>query len=197
MTAYQSDGLICTHSGHLLNLFDPHDKPMPPLEDFAYHLARVHRFNGGADVDVATHSVALCTLVPNALRLRALLHDGSEAILGDVSRPLKYLPAMEPYRALEARWQPAIYTAFGVPATPDPEELDSLDTALILFEAISFGSAGLADFVRTRIRERLTVNQEHAVRAAYRQMRSSTPDYRAAIWQRYVLQHMADPSFCS
>lgn len=41
-----------------------------------------------------------------------LLHDASEAYIGDVARPLKYQRAMKGYRKLEAKWESAIAERF-------------------------------------------------------------------------------------
>lgn len=50
---------------------------------------------------------------PKALK-QVLLHDASEAYLGDIPRGLKSLDIMSGYVALEQRWQQAIYQYFNV-----------------------------------------------------------------------------------
>ena len=66
------------------------------------------------------------------LRAYALLHDASEAYLGDVRWPLKVLPEFAFYREAERRLQGEIHVAFGLPAVP-PEwvqrEIDRCDKA--------------------------------------------------------------------
>lgn len=49
---------------------------------------------------------------PETLLMAALLHDASEAYLVDIPAPLKRLPFMEGYRALERRVQRAILGNF-------------------------------------------------------------------------------------
>ena len=67
------------------------------IEHIAHGLARINRFSGqtmhGPGYSVAQHSVLVSWLVPDKLRLPALLHDGHETLtgIGDVSRPAKEL----------------------------------------------------------------------------------------------------------
>ena len=49
-----------------------------------------------------------------AAAFEGLLHDASEAFLGDVARPLKRQRAMREYCRVEALWEEAINTRFGV-----------------------------------------------------------------------------------
>lgn len=94
--------------------------------EIAHALARLCRYAGHTPhlYSVAQHSLAVYTALastPHAtdrrLMLAALLHDASEAYLVDVPAPIKRLPIMEGYRALEARVQHAILSAF----LPAPE----------------------------------------------------------------------------
>ena len=68
-------------------------------EDLAHHLSLIYRYNGVAEYSVLRHSLELAKLVERMpisdedekveLMLWALLHDASEAYLGDVVSPLK------------------------------------------------------------------------------------------------------------
>nr|CAB4128429.1 COG1896 Predicted hydrolases of HD superfamily [uncultured Caudovirales phage] len=109
-----------------LNAPDPQDVR---IADIAWALANVNRFGGHVGAcSVAVHSLNvmerfvrkfgyLRQSYPNAA-LHALLHDASEAYLGDVISPLKVL--LPSYRELEARVQAAIWEAFELDA-PDPQ----------------------------------------------------------------------------
>lgn len=97
------------------------------LHDIAAALSRVCRFGGHVAMfhSVAAHSVHVSELVEQSLdhldpaRRRhgaalGLLHDASEAYLGDITRPLKRLPIMAGYRDLEAALTMQIWTRFGL-----------------------------------------------------------------------------------
>lgn len=104
------------------------------LEDIARALSHLCRFGGHVRAfhSVAAHSVLVSKVVMDSLahlptaRLRlgaalGLLHDASEAYLGDVTRPLKMRPSMAGYRELEASVMTAVWTRFGlVEAAGDP-----------------------------------------------------------------------------
>lgn len=63
------------------------------IRDIAHGLARTNRFNGRtrATYSVAQHSVLVSRLLPQRLKLFGLMHDASEAYLGDVISPVKRL----------------------------------------------------------------------------------------------------------
>ncbi|MGC0151016.1 phosphohydrolase [Chromobacterium vaccinii] len=97
-------------------LFDP-IRPNPAdihVEDIAHALSNVCRFNGHTRefYSVAQHSVIVSQLVPSKLALAALFHDGSEAYICDVTRPVK--PHLEGYACIEQRIQDAIGAAFDI-----------------------------------------------------------------------------------
>lgn len=102
------------------------------LEDIAHNLSHQCRFNGGTvfHYSVAQHSVycaamALEQIDPQepstvqALR-RILLHDASEAYLGDVVRPIKYTELFALYRVVEVQVQDTIYNRFDLVDIPLP-----------------------------------------------------------------------------
>lgn len=106
------------------------------LVDIAAALSRLCRFGGHVSAyhSVAAHSVHVSELVEASLdhldpaRRRAgaalaLLHDASEAYLGDITRPLKRLPIMAGYRDLEAALTVQIWARFGLAAASQDEAL--------------------------------------------------------------------------
>ncbi len=189
----------CTVSGAGFNLLDPDECPLPPLTDFALQLARMVRFNGAVDVDVATHSVALCVLVPTQYRLRALLHDASEVIMGDMIRPLKRLACMEDFRELQHAWEARIYTAYGVLEPDDPAIMAHYDAALIRYEAEQYGAPGVSRFVHGNIPEGtvLAPDEEQHVRPVYSQAAGMTAERKGQIWLQYVAEHVGNRDFSS
>lgn len=90
-------------STYLGNRFYPLERRIDAIhiEDIAHGLAFQCRFNGQTRdfYSVAQHSLLVADLVPPAQRRAALLHDASEAYVGDVVKPLKVL--LPEYAAIE------------------------------------------------------------------------------------------------
>lgn len=113
------------------------------IENIAHALSNLCRFTGNSVrfYSVAEHSLN-CSIHleehgPRAA-LQGLLHDASESILTDVSRPLKLLPDMAGYRRLEALWQPAIYRKFGVmPTHIEAERVKVVDNRMLATERLA------------------------------------------------------------
>lgn len=118
------------------------------IRDIAHHLAHVCRYTGAVarTYSVAEHSVRVAMYLlqgapepttPGLTRQRAacygLMHDASEAYLGDVSSPIKRLPEMEGYRKIEERLQRAIYNMVGL-TDPEPFEVRHADLVLLATE---------------------------------------------------------------
>jgi 5'-deoxynucleotidase YfbR-like HD superfamily hydrolase len=112
-------------SGRRLDLLDPSPLDVE-IEDIAHGLARVARWNGqtiGAHAfSVAQHSLVveeICRkLAPDwdkKRRLRALLHDAPEYVIGDMISPFKAALGLD-YKAFEAKLESAIHLRFGLPA---------------------------------------------------------------------------------
>ena len=81
---------ILTSTGKRFDLFEP-DADMIDPRDISQSLAHLCRFNGHTRefYSVAQHSCIVAELVPEEHKLAALLHDATEAYLGDMTRPLK------------------------------------------------------------------------------------------------------------
>lgn len=110
---------ILTFSGKYINFLDPSVNDYD-IVDIAEGLGKICRFTGHSRVfySVAQHSVLCSYNVPKEYALEALLHDATEAYLGDVSSPLKAL--LPEYKNLEQLHYTAIAKKFGIPeATSD------------------------------------------------------------------------------
>ena len=111
------------------------------IEDIAHALSNVCRFGGHCRefYSVAEHSVRVSDYV-GALggapwhRLAGLLHDATEAYLGDMIRPLKIQAEMVPFRLAEGRVEQAIRLRFSVVTFATPL-IKTADEALLATEA--------------------------------------------------------------
>ena len=128
---------ITTFSGKSFDFENP-QPDMIAIEDIAHHLGNVCRFAGatGVHYSVAQHSIMVaglaCEMVTLPERqpevgLYGLLHDASEAYLGDVPTPWKQVVGMESYRQMEERTMRAIGEALGLDLTKLPEEVKKAD----------------------------------------------------------------------
>nr|WP_288467368.1 phosphohydrolase [uncultured Pseudomonas sp.] len=81
---------ILTNRGIRFDLLEPTAEMVHP-NDIAFSLARLCRFNGHTrkHYSVAEHSYRVHELVEPEHQLHALLHDATEAYIGDMTRPLK------------------------------------------------------------------------------------------------------------
>jgi hypothetical protein len=117
---YVKEGYILLRSGKYLNLLDP-DPDLITIEDISEALSKLCRFTGHTHgfYSVGEHSLWVARFLPDHLKLEGLLHDASEAYLGDVSSPLKDL--IPGYRNLEAQMDYVIRSKFKLPLTCSPE----------------------------------------------------------------------------
>jgi hypothetical protein len=106
---------IQTYSGILLDLENPSVEDIL-IPDIAHQLANVCRFTGACRkyYSVAQHCCLVTKLIQEdgPLKLIGLLHDASEAYLGDIVSPLKAL--LPDYHVLEDRMEQAIILRFGL-----------------------------------------------------------------------------------
>lgn len=144
-------------SGRRLDLLDPSPVDVE-IEDIAHGLSRVARWNGQTRGEwafsVAQHSVmveALAVEIEPGLnardRLRALLHDASEYVVGDMISPFKNAIGVD-YRSVEDRLQQAIHIRFGLPPE-SPVALKKLikraDRQAAWLEATAIAGFGVAE----------------------------------------------------
>lgn len=92
-----------THTGVSFYPLDPRAADIN-IEDVAHGLAMCCRYAGQCAqyYSVAEHCVMVSKHVHPTYAREGLLHDLSEAYLGDMIRPLKHTPEMEPFRKAEA-----------------------------------------------------------------------------------------------
>lgn len=114
-----SDCWIRTVSGVRFDLLEPTPE-MVSMYDIMWSLSDMPRWNNHLlrKVTVAEHSVVVSQLVPPEDALWGLMHDASEAYVGDLPAPLKaQLPG---FKAIENRIMRAICDAVGLPHTKPP-----------------------------------------------------------------------------
>lgn len=103
------------------------------IEDIAGALAKQCRYNGHCleFYSVAEHCVRVSRIVPEEDRLWALLHDASEAYIGDMVRPLKQI--IPQFSAFEASIQRVICDRFGL-SHHEPASVRHADNVLLATE---------------------------------------------------------------
>jgi len=103
------------------------------LNDIAWHLSQLNRYNGGCarPYSVAEHSIRLCQQASPESKLWALLHDAHEAYIGDPVRPIKW--ALTGYKEIADRLDLAIGKWLDLP-WPIPEEVNELDFRILADE---------------------------------------------------------------
>ena len=105
------------------------------IEDIAHHLANLCRFTGAVRefYSVAQHSVHVSQYVPATDALWGLLHDATEAYIGDMNRPLKHCGLMFEYRSIEADLADTIAERFGLPFG-QPTSVTEADNRMLMTE---------------------------------------------------------------
>lgn len=173
-------------SGALFDLLDPEGSEFT-LYDIAHGLGRVCRFAGHTNrfYTVAEHCVHVSRLVgaeeeaTPMLARAALLHDASEAFIGDVTRPLKAL--LPDYRKIEATVELAIANRFldgNVELFAHPL-IKTFDTAMCVIEARNTMPSAPGYWTSIRV-EADTWEKTRDVRLNY-----DKPDYASALWLRH------------
>lgn len=104
--------------------------------DIAHSLALLCRFNGQSDrfYSVAEHSVLISRqFTDQTTALWGLLHDGTEAYVGDMITPLKKI--FPEFKTVENKVKDAIIARFGLVITSDIEkQVKAADTRILLTE---------------------------------------------------------------
>ena len=129
---------IETFTGKKIDILSP-DPNEVDLLDIAHALSNTNRFGGHARVpySVAEHCVRMVAIVPNHLRMEALLHDAAEAYTGDMPSPFKQV--MDEFRRYESLMERAVRSHFGLPGDRIPGELKLYDNIMLITEARDLG----------------------------------------------------------
>ena len=139
MTARKGDWMQ-TFTGEKFYPFDPRPEEIH-LEDIAHGLALTNRFTGQVPepYSVAQHSLIVAGYCPEDLKLCGLMHDATEAYLGDLAAPFKR--GLKEYQAVEANLWSVIAKRFDLP-DPIPVAVMEVDLRLLIDEARSFWPDG-------------------------------------------------------
>ncbi|MGE8141729.1 YfbR-like 5'-deoxynucleotidase [Novosphingobium sp. NPDC080210] len=124
--------VIATYSRGYFNFADPDATPLEIL-DIARGLANTCRYGGqiGRFYSVAEHSVHASHLVAEEHAYAALMHDATEAVIGDMVKPLKEI--LPDYQAIEERIEASIFKTHGVP-NPLPQAVKVADIQMLILE---------------------------------------------------------------
>jgi uncharacterized protein len=123
------DDWMQTFTGRAFYPMAPHVDDIDPI-DIAHALSLICRYGGHVRrfYSVAEHCVLLSHAVRPENALWALLHDATEAYVGDMIRPLK--GAMPAYRDAEDRLMLVICDRFGI-GYDFPDEVKAADTRIL------------------------------------------------------------------
>lgn len=111
-TDERGDGWFVTRSGNKFFPLDPKPDEIR-IEDIAFALSNICRFGGHVEFySVAEHCCHVSDACPPSLRLAGLIHDATEAFIGDMVRPLKH--QMPSYQSLEQELWKRIAAKFGI-----------------------------------------------------------------------------------
>jgi hypothetical protein len=119
-TAPRNGDWCQTFTGRAFWPLDPRPEDVC-IEDIAHSLALQCRFMGHCSsfYSVAQHCYAVSEIVDPRFALHGLLHDATEAYVGDMPRPLKGQPEMAAYKAAERKIAEVIALAFGLTWTDE------------------------------------------------------------------------------
>lgn len=130
---------ITTYGGRHFYVLEPRAEDVH-IEDIAHALSLQCRFTGHVRefYSVAQHSVLVSRLCAPADAFWGLLHDASEAYIGDMSAPLKHTDAMRSYKQAESAVMRVIGEQFRMRGS-EPQSVITADRRLLLTEARALG----------------------------------------------------------
>lgn len=130
-------GWIATPSGQRVQYPDT-DPATIKIEDIAHKLSMHPRWAGDTiePFSVAQHCLNCSALASEENQLAALLHDASEAYIGDLAKPFKEVCG--DYQRMESVFLRAIGERFGVELHPLPKEVKEIDARMLKTEHTLF-----------------------------------------------------------
>lgn len=125
------------------------------IDDIAHGLAGINRWNGqlGTEFEpifysVAEHSVHVSYCCDKEDALIGLLHDSPEAYIGDLIRPIKYIPQIkEIYKPIEKKCSKCIAEALGLETIEKTPSVQMADDILLISEAKAYRSGSDPGFL--------------------------------------------------
>lgn len=135
LRASSDEPWIQTFSGKRFNLLNPTADSIV-IQDIAHALSMQCRFTGHTKFhySVAQHSVYVSYFCNQEDALYGLLHDGSEAYIADINRPLKNTSELTGYKKVEKNLQKAIYNKFSL-FGEEPASVKKADLLMLATEA--------------------------------------------------------------
>ena len=120
---------LALRSGGFFDFLNP-EESIYTVADVALGLSRTFRFAGHttAPITVAQHSVVLSNMVAKEFALAALLHDASEAFIGDIVRSAKQF--LHDYQAMEKIIMRDVFARVGLIWDEFPESIKKMDAEL-------------------------------------------------------------------
>lgn len=134
ITFFNAVGWIATFTGKPFNVIEPRADDVD-IHDIAGALSKQCRYGGHTKkfYSVAEHCVHVARFATTERKLEALLHDGSEAYLLDIPRPIK--KALPEYRIVEDRLMHVIGARYGF-TWPVSAEVTDLDNRILHDEVL-------------------------------------------------------------
>lgn len=138
MTQMHTKQSIATFTGKFIEPLNPQWDDLDII-DIAHGLSNICRY-GGQSLEfysVSQHSVYVSYNTDLGNELNGLLHDGSEAYLGDVPRPIKHTTQYQFYRDVEDVLQTMIFQKFGSTSTEEEYETPDIkyaDNSILMIE---------------------------------------------------------------
>lgn len=150
MNEWRRGDWMQTFTGRQFWPLDARVEDIDPV-DVAHALSLICRYGGHVRrfYSVAEHCVLMSRAVAPEHALWALLHDATEAYVGDMVRPLKR--QMPEYVAAEDRLMLVIADRFGIPSGM-PEEVKDADNRILLTERAALLAHAPAPWAQDQLR---------------------------------------------